>query len=112
MPKPKNMKKALKPSNLIYHLIAMSLILAATVLLTNCERFDQEGLQNDINENSISSDFAYETTKSVDVKITTLGNDGTPFTTIPIYVSVPITADSFAIVYKGFTNDNGVLDAK
>lgn len=91
--------------------IASLLVMAASVI-QSCRDFNKEDLQEMNAERRVSEHFDFKTTSNQQVSIKVKGNDGRPLKRVPISISVHIDQDSFALVYKGFTNSNGVLSTE
>ena len=93
-------------------IFSISLMAIAVLFLGGCNSLSRDELRDQIDENTIDADFDFATTTTHSVSIKALGNDGTPFKTVPITVAIPITKDSFATVLKGYTNANGVFESQ
>ncbi|MBI1184652.1 LruC domain-containing protein [bacterium] len=102
----------LNSMQICFHNYSKLLMLALVLSAVSCRNNLKEELQNQIDQNTIAYGFDFATVNAIPVRITTLGNDGSPFSTIGINISVPITDDSFAVVYRGFTNKNGLLQTE
>lgn len=89
--------------------IMMVLIISA---FQSCRKHDKEDLLEMNSKASISEHFDFKTTKSQRVSIKVLGNDNKPLKKVPISISVPIEKDSFARVFKGYTNNDGILSTE
>lgn len=90
----------------------LTLLLLVVMAGSACRDFSKEELQDRINNNSIGANFDFATNRTQSVRIQTKGNDGKPLKAVPVELSVQVTEDSFALVYSGFTNGQGVISTE
>lgn len=78
---------------------------------SSCRKLDRDDLRGQIDDNTvrIPESFDFRTSSKVPVSIKVNGNDGKGMKTVPLTISVP-KADSFEVIYRGFTDKNGVLN--
>jgi LruC domain-containing protein len=106
--------KSIKNAKLAFHGLAILWVLIAATLLSSCTDYGKDDLLNEIEENTISQDFDFKTTKDYSLKIRALSPSGDPMQYVPILLSVPMSEDkdSFVKVFKGFTAEDGFLKAE
>ncbi|MGB0432128.1 MAG: LruC domain-containing protein, partial [Bacteroidia bacterium] len=71
-----------------------------------------DDLISDIKDNTLPTDFDYSTTGEYLLNIKVKSPSGEPMQYVPVILSVPVTADSFVKVFKGFTAQDGILKAE
>jgi len=92
--------------------IRLLVLFMGFLTLWSCRDYTKEELDEMIDENTVSQSFKFKTTATQSVSILAHSNNGKPFKGVPVSISIPITEDSFALVFKGHTNNKGILETE
>lgn len=110
------MDKVIKNSGKIRGALSSRAAIACMILavaFSSCRRMDRDDLLNQIDENTVGipENFDFSTLDKTPVSIQVKGPDGKAMHTVPLTLSVP-AGDSFEVVYRGFTDKNGLLNTE